>query len=392
MKIPLALWGTFSYFPTSKPTLKTLEANENVIEITPLNWNPHTDHWAKDEENMLDWEGNLVSNQKQRRFDLEMEGGEEHPLMVTSLGVTQEENTRIDACVAQDYQDVPNVPCDCDPHLLASALEAKVHKSKYAMAVGATVPYRPDHLIDDQATAETAKMTDEDSDSEEEDDDSLIEGIYEKAMQGQLDLDDIMISVTSAQPQDITPELLSKVWKIDHATAKRTLEVTRQDSPNTSNHPTLSKHYSTSDRMLRYKRINKYFYMDTFFATSKAKKSSRGHTCCQLFVSDRGFVYVVPMKSKGEVLQAVKQFAKEVGVPDAIIADYGGENISFDLKKFCSDIGTTLRILEENTPWANKAELYIGLIKEAVRRDMKDSNSPLVFGTIAWNAEQELTT
>ena len=38
-----------------------------------------------------------------------------------------------------------------------------------------------------------------------------------------------------------------------------------------------------------------------------------------------------------------------------------------------------LRALEEGTPWANKAELYIGLIKEAVRKDMRESNSPLVL-------------
>jgi hypothetical protein len=35
--------------------------------------------------------------------------------------------------------------------------------------------------------------------------------------------------------------------------------------------------------------------------------------------------------------------------------------------------------LEEGTPWANKAELYIGLLKEAVRKDMKDQISPMVF-------------
>jgi hypothetical protein len=37
-----------------------------------------------------------------------------------------------------------------------------------------------------------------------------------------------------------------------------------------------------------------------------------------------------------------------------------------------------LQVLEEGTPWANKAELYIGLIKEAVRKDMKESDCPLV--------------
>ena len=47
-----------------------------------------------------------------------------------------------------------------------------------------------------------------------------------------------------------------------------------------------------------------------------------------------------------------------------------GEQMSSEVKKFCNDIGTTLRALEEGTPWSNKAELYIGLIKEAVRKDM----------------------
>ena len=42
-----------------------------------------------------------------------------------------------------------------------------------------------------------------------------------------------------------------------------------------------------------------------------------------------------------------------------------GEQMSSEVKKFCNDIGTTLRALEEGTPWSNKAELYIGLIKEA---------------------------
>jgi hypothetical protein len=36
-------------------------------------------------------------------------------------------------------------------------------------------------------------------------------------------------------------------------------------------------------------------------------------------------------------------------------------------------------VLEEGTPWATKAELYIGIIKEAVQKDMKASDCPIVF-------------
>ena len=117
--------------------------------------------------------------------------------------------------------------------------------------------------------------------------------------------------------------------------------------------------------------------MDTFFATKKGGQSTRGHMCCQLFVTDKGFLYAVPMQWKSEVLQAIKQFAKEIGVPTSIIADMPGEQTSHEVRKFCNDIGTTLRALEEGTPWSNKAELYIGLLKEAVQKDMCESNSPM---------------
>ena len=117
--------------------------------------------------------------------------------------------------------------------------------------------------------------------------------------------------------------------------------------------------------------------MDTFFATSKAGKSTRGNTCCQLFVTDKGFVYVVPMKTRRDVLSAFKQFAREIGAPDAVICDPAPEQRSSDLYAFCNEVGTTLRSLEEGTPWSNRAELYIGLFKTAVRKDMKSSDCPI---------------
>ena len=119
--------------------------------------------------------------------------------------------------------------------------------------------------------------------------------------------------------------------------------------------------------------------MDTFFATKKGGQSSRGHTCCPLFATDKGFIYVVPMKKKSEVLLAIKQFAKEIGAPESFVADMSGEQMSSEVKKFWNDIGTTIRALEEGTPWSNKADSYIGLIKEAVRKDMHESGSPLCF-------------
>ena len=56
--------------------------------------------------------------------------------------------------------------------------------------------------------------------------------------------------------------------------------------------------------------------MDTFFATKKASKSSRGNNCMQLFVTDKGYVYIIAMQSKGDVPLALKVAAKEIGAPD----------------------------------------------------------------------------
>ena len=125
--------------------------------------------------------------------------------------------------------------------------------------------------------------------------------------------------------------------------------------------------------MLRYKRISSFFFTDTFFG----KKSIHGYTCMQLFVSDKGFVKVYGMKSKGQFNLAFKLFTKEVGVPNAFMLDPSGEQTSNEIRAFCHKIGTTSRILEEYTQHADCAELYIGLLKEAVRKDLRETHAPM---------------
>jgi hypothetical protein len=143
-----------------------------------------------------------------------------------------------------------------------------------------------------------------------------------------------MASAVHAKPRrNTTAEHLSKVWRIDLETARKTLDITSQNCGRTDN-PELSRNYTTNDKMLTYRRIKDHFFMDTFFATSKTGKSYRKNTCCQLFVTDKGFIYVASMQTKAEVMQAVKQFANEVGAPDAIISDAAPEQISQKMKKF----------------------------------------------------------
>jgi hypothetical protein len=398
LRIPLSLWGIFSYFPSSKPTATNMKESEEVYLLTPTNWNPHDNAYAENEQSMLDWEGNMIESRHRTQIllsDIKVDA-----MTAASVQVSATESTKIDELLQRSDKDSEEIVHPCwkpipkagdqvssvlagispilDDQTLYERMQARSNLGKFQVSIGSTNATKSEFLVEDDSSTTS---TDDDMmvETVEEDDEQTLDNLFEHVTKGEIDLDEIMVSAAHAsKSKGIDAEHLSKVWRIDLKAAERTLDITSQNSKRTDN-PTLSRNYGTNDRMLRYKRIHEYFFMDTFFATKKAGKSSRQNTCCQLFVTDKGFVYVVPMRSKSEVLQALKQFAKEIGAPEAIICDMAGEQTSRDLRKFCNDIGTTLKLLEEGTPWANKAELYIGLIKEAVRKDMKDSNCPLAF-------------
>jgi hypothetical protein len=81
-------------------------------------------------------------------------------------------------------------------------------------------------------------------------------------------IDSTMASETARFASGVNPKHLSKIWRISHEDAERTLDNTTHLLQRTIN-PELSRKYGTNDRMLRYKRIRDYFYMDTFFATKR---------------------------------------------------------------------------------------------------------------------------
>ena len=66
MRIHLKLNGIFSYFPTRALTLDEIENWDvfTIVFITPDGdaWNPHTSHYAKNEEAMLDTNGLIIEH------------------------------------------------------------------------------------------------------------------------------------------------------------------------------------------------------------------------------------------------------------------------------------------------------------------------------------------
>ena len=148
------------------------------------------------------------------------------------------------------------------------------------------------------------------------DDDLFCEAVTERTMKsnvameaGDASLEDItsevdigkIFATQAERPKGVSPEHLSKVWRISHEDAKRTIEVTTQLGRRSMD-ALLARRFGTNDRMLRYRRINSLFFTDTFFTKVKSK---RGYTMMQLFISDKGFVKVYGMKSTSEFLNAL---------------------------------------------------------------------------------------
>ena len=86
----------------------------------------------------------------------------------------------------------------------------------------------------------------------------------------------------------------------------------------------------------------------------------------QLLVSDKGYVSAVPMKSASKFPKAPRIFSNELCVPLYLVVEPHSIQKYKEVRQFCHNIRTTLRVLKESTQWENLSELYIGLLKEAI--------------------------
>ena len=338
LSIPLRLNGTFSYFHSRIPTFDEVKFKDPIF-LTPDsdNWDPYAEHFASNEESMVDWEGNMAPKRHRK----------EH---VLDLNVSVDESTydsAVEAATISSFNAMSLNDChDDDITGLAAAMSVRAEQSKFAIGIGST-------------------SADQDVYSD------LFEPIYADVSDFKAEID----SAQAARPKTVSPEFLSKIWNIKPDLAKKTLAQTTQLCRKGADND-LSRQYSTNDRMLRYKRIDSQFFTDTFFVTAKGK-STRGNTCAQLFVSDKGYVAIYPMSSKGDYKDALHKFCKDVGVPTTLLVDPSGEQTSKKARKFCNQVGTTLKVLEESTQWANRAELYVGLLKSSISKDLSRTNSPM---------------
>ncbi len=136
---------------------------------------------------------------------------------------------------------------------------------------------------------------------------------------------------------------VTAVFCIPHDNAAWTLSMISQLFKQNAD-SSLSRNVSTNDCAIRYRHIKSAFFTDTLFATKNAK-STCDNICAKIFVSDKGFVALYPMKDQQSYFLALKQFAKDVVAPEVLVCHSQPTQKKQDVKEFCTQIGTTLRAL-----------------------------------------------
>ena len=78
------------------------------------------------------------------------------------------------------------------------------------------------------------------------------------------------------------------------------------------------------------------------------------------------------MCSQDELETALNRFCKEFSMSVDLIVDGFSAQKKPPINRFCNQVGTILKILEGATPWGNRDEIYVGVLKEAVRKCMSE--------------------
>jgi hypothetical protein len=187
-RIPLSLWGMFSYFPTTEPTAELMKETEEVYLLTPSRWDPHCDAYAANEENMLDWEGNMIA--KRDRSQILLSDVHDDTALAASVHILSIESNLIDDLLQRSDADTEEkvhprwqpIPPEAnevssvlagitpllDDQALYERLQARLDLGKFKASFGSTDASSSEYLVSDD---DSAAHDPTNSDIDEEDDD-----------------------------------------------------------------------------------------------------------------------------------------------------------------------------------------------------------------------------
>ena len=116
-------------------------------------------------------------------------------------------------------------------------------------------------------------------------------------------------------------------WMISPDHAKRTVVMTTQRGVRTCLNPTLSRRFSTNDRMLGYKRLPHIMFTDTMFASTVFRQ---GNKMAQIYPTSFGWACAHSMKHKGKAHETLSLMFHRDGVPSTMVTDGSKEQTQGD--------------------------------------------------------------
>ena len=133
-------------------------------------------------------------------------------------------------------------------------------------------------------------------------------------------------------------------------------------------HPTLSRHFRTNNRQLRYCRLSHDMFTDMLEA--RTRSWFRCNKYAQVFSTKFGWVRVYLMQRKSQAHEALSFLARREGVPPALVMDNAKEQIMGEFRHKAREMGCHVKQTEPYTPWSNTAEAAICEVKRGTGRKM----------------------
>jgi hypothetical protein len=171
--------------------------------------------------------------------------------------------------------------------------------------------------------------------------------------------------IHSKAGKPVDAETLAKHWLIPANHAARTVDRTMQQGVCTMLNPTLSCHFPTNDRMLRYPRMTHPVFGNTMFAGTESKN---GNKCCQVFATNFGWARAHPLKEKGEAHKALSLMFKLDGILPKMILDGSKEQVKRVSRHNLKEVNCHLHMTEPYLPWQQAAKGCICKLKRGVSR------------------------
>jgi len=148
LRIPMQLWGTFSYFHSRIPTAEELDGCDKIF-ITPDStvWNPHCESFAKNEQSMLDFEGNTIDSRRRTNHIMEREpedySGDYELNAVTADAWNEAVDLTTDDAFKADSYSTDDCPDPCISEF-AAALSLRGEISKLCGSIGSCTISAPE--------------------------------------------------------------------------------------------------------------------------------------------------------------------------------------------------------------------------------------------------------